>query len=173
MNLSSLRTGERIAAAAAVLLLVDLFLKWYGIDIGEALGDIASTAGVQTSFSAWEIFEFTDVLLFVIVVVILALVGLNAAGRGLVLPVSRSAIIAALGAIATLWVLWRLINEPGPNGLVDIKIGGYLGLLFAAGIAFGGWRAMQEEGLTIQDAKAQAERAVGRRADPPPPSPGV
>jgi hypothetical protein len=173
MSISSLRTGEKIAAAAAVLLFADMFLKWYGVDLGEALGAFVSGAGGSASANAWERFEFTDVLLFLIIVATLVLVALRAAGRGPALPVPRSTIIAVLGAIAALWILWRLINEPGPNGLVDVKVGGYLGLLFAAGIAFGGWRAMQEEGVTIQDARRQAERAVrGRDSAPPPPAAG-
>jgi hypothetical protein len=163
MDLSRLRTGERIAAGAALLLFIDLFLKWYGVDIGQAFGAFANSVEVDTSVSAWKAFDFTDILLFLVVLVTVALVALQASGSSLRVPVSKSAIIAALGAIATVWVLWRLINEPGPNKLVDLKIGAYLGLLFAAGIALGGWRAMQDEGVSIQDAKAQAQAAVSGR----------
>ena len=161
MDLSRLRTGEKIAAGAALLLFVDLFLKWYGVNLGEAFGQVANTFDVDTSVSAWQAFDFTDILLFVIVAVTVGLVALQASGSTLRPPVSRSAIIALLGALATVWVLWRLINEPGPNKLIDLKVGAYLGLLFAAGIAFGGWRSMQDEGVSLGDAKAQAQAAVG------------
>jgi hypothetical protein len=166
MDLSRLRTGEKIAAGAALLLFVDLFLKWYGVNLGEAFGQVANTIDVDTSVSAWQAFDFTDILLFLIVVVTVGLVALQASGSTLRPPVSRSAIITLLGALATVWVLWRLINEPGPNKLIDIKIGAYLGLLFAAGIAFGGWRAMQDEGVSLGDAKAQAQAAVGGHPAP-------
>jgi len=166
MDLSRLRMGDRIAAGAALLLFIDLFLKWYGVNLGAAFGQFAKSVDIDTSVSAWKAFDFTDILLFLIVLVTIGLVALQASGSTLRPPVSRSAIIMLLGALATVWVLWRLINEPGPNKLVDVKIGAYLGLLFAAGIALGGWRAMQDEGLSLADAKAQAQAAVGGRPAP-------
>ena len=166
MDLSRLRTGEKIAAGAALLLFVDLFLNWYSVNLGEAFGQFANTVNADTSASAWEAFDFTDVLLLAVVVVTVGLVALQATGSTLRPPVSRSAIIALLGALATVWVLWRLINEPGPNKLIDVEFGAYLGLLFALGIAVGGWRSMQDEGVSLGDAKAQAQAAVSGRPAP-------
>jgi hypothetical protein len=159
MSLSSLRTGERIAVAAAALLFFDLFLNWYGYNLGEAFG-VGDTLGVTTSASGWESFQYTDIVLFLIVSTTL---GLLLLGSNRPLPVPRSAIVAGIGALATLLILWRLVNQPGPDGLIDVRFGAYLGLLLAAGIAFGGWRTMQEEGTSLKDVKAQAERAVGGR----------
>src|SRR5919198_262828 len=115
MDLSKLRTGARIAAVAAILLLLDLFLNWYSVDIGQAFGGFAAAAGVNTSLSAWEVFDFTDILLFAVVLATLTLLALEAFGSGVRLPVPGSTIIAVLGGIATVWVLWRMINEPGPD----------------------------------------------------------
>ena len=57
-----------------------------------------------------------------------------------------------------------------PVGLrldVSRKIGVFLGLIAAVGIAYGGWRAMQEEGTSFGD---QADRVGGDNPPPPPPS---
>ena len=61
--------------------------------------------------------------------------------------------MAAAGALAVLIILFRiLIPGDGPagdlGGLVDLdatrKIGAFLGLIAAGGIAFGGWTAINE-----------------------------
>jgi hypothetical protein len=40
-----------------------------------------------------------------------------------------------------------LINPPNPHAIVDVKIGAYLGLLAALGIAVGGLESWREERL--------------------------
>ena len=54
--------------------------------------------------------------------------------------------------------------------LVDVgrSIGVFLGLIAAAGVAYGGWTAMQEEGTSFAD---QADRLGGGGDDAPPPPP--
>jgi hypothetical protein len=44
-----------------------------------------------------------------------------------------------------------VINPPDIEALGDVgrKLWLYIGLLAAAGVAYGGWRAMQEEGTTV------------------------
>jgi hypothetical protein len=66
-----------------------------------------------------------------------------------------------LGMLSSLLVLYRIINPVLDAGR---KLGLFLGLLAAAGIAAGGWLAMQE-------AAAAASRTRRRRAPQPPSSP--
>jgi hypothetical protein len=42
-------------------------------------------------------------------------------------------------------VLYRLLNQPGPNEFVEAELGVFLGLLCALAIAAGGWRSMRDE----------------------------
>jgi hypothetical protein len=65
------------------------------------------------------------------------------------LPVAGSAVTAGIGAIAFLLVLYRLIDPPGDSGR---EIGVWLGLLATAGITYGGYEGMQEEGASFGDA---------------------
>jgi hypothetical protein len=58
-------------------------------------------------------------------------------------PVAGSSVAGGLGIIALILIVIRLINPPG-GGDVDREIGAWLGLIAAAGIAWGGWLGMQE-----------------------------
>jgi len=51
---------------------------------------------------------------------------------------------------------------------VSRSIGVFLGLIAAAGITYGGWMAMQEEGASFS---GEADRVGGTGDDAPPPPP--
>ena len=99
---------------------------------------------------------------------------LAAAQSSVQLPVAASAITAGLGILGTLFVLYRVID---PVEDLSREYGLFLGLVAVAGIAFGGWLAMQEEGTTFG---GEADRlggggaapGTGPPAPPPPPSSG-
>jgi hypothetical protein len=69
-----------------------------------------------------------------------------------------SAIVTVLGVISVLLILFRVIDPPsfGSFGGVSVdatlKLGIFLGLISAGGIAYGGYSTMREEGLTFADA---------------------
>jgi len=156
MDFNRLRLGELIAGACGVLLLIVMFLSWYGVGLEGVGGQIAEQAGIDTTASAWQAFGFIDLLLFVAAIVAIAAAVLTATQRSVALPVAASVIVTALGVLVTLLVLYRLINQPGPNDVVDLKFGAFLGLLLCAGIALGGFMSMKDEGTSFGDAAAQA-----------------
>lgn len=132
---SSLTRGKQIAGAAAVILFIDLFLSWYGVDLGGAFGAAAKQFGVDTTASAWQAFSWTDILLFLTVLLTIAWVGATVAGR----PEAgqlRGAVLAA-GAVMALLVLYRIVNQPGENELISVKYGAFIGLLACIAIAYG------------------------------------
>lgn len=146
MDVNRVGVGETIAGASALALFIFMFLPWFGVDSvgGFGVGD----AGVDAN--AWESFSFIDILLFLAIVVVLGLVVAHAADALPELPQPPGTIIAIAGGIALLLVLFRLIFPPGVDTVVDVdvdlgrKIGIFLGLIAAAGMAYGGWRAMNE-----------------------------
>ena len=79
-------------------------------------------------------------------------------------PVSLNAIVAGLGGFAVLLILYRIVSPPdfGSFGGVSVdatlKFGIFLGLIAAAGIAYGGYSAMREEGATFG---GEADRLSG------------
>jgi hypothetical protein len=129
--MSRLRAGEWIAGAGGLALLVTLFLPWYG-------------AG-PFDVSAWEAFSVLDVVLALLALVPLALVALQATRRSPALPVAFSTFTVLAGALATLLILYRIANQPGPNELVSVKPGAWLGLLAAVAVTVGGWRSLRTE----------------------------
>lgn len=162
VDTSRLRFGDLIAGGSALLLLIFMFFKWYGLeedgeDVPEAFEDLAS-------FSAWESFAFIDILLFLIIAAVIAIVVIRLAGVQMPqLPAPLGVIILGLGALAVLLILFRLIVVPNPeieilgqtvnaedgDGEVGRSFGVFLGLLAAIGIAAGGFLSAQERGEAI------------------------
>ena len=172
MDANRLSLGEKIAGAAGLALIVIMFLSWWGAP-GE-IAEAAELAGVDTgSANAWEAHDLMDIIWFLTGLAGIAL-AVMAAGRNSVnLPVAMSAIVAGLGILSTLLIVYRLIDPPFDAGR---EFGVFLGLIAAAAVAYGGWRAMQEEGTSFGD---QGDRLQGNRTTgtggggtPPPPPPG-
>jgi hypothetical protein len=113
--------------------------------------------------------SFIDILLFLIGLVAIGVPVAKAMGS---LPddVPGPLIVLSAGGLALLLVLFRLIDLPTPDGGggVDFgrKIGIFLGLIAAAGVTYGGWRANEE-------APASSTPAAAPPPPAPPPSPGA
>jgi hypothetical protein len=162
VDTSKLSLGEQIAAVSGIALLIVMFLPWYGVDVNGGIANISDSA------SAWEAFDFVDILLFLIAVVA---IGVPVGRMTGTLPedVPGAMLVAAAGALGVLLVLWRIIDLPTPDGgsfgpvSVDFsrKIGVFLGLIATAAVAYGGWRAMEESPAS----------ATPTSAPPPPPPP--
>jgi len=142
MDTSRLTTGDIIAGVGGIVLLIALFLPWYGVSVNIA-GFSASESG-----SGWEALGFIDILLFLIAVAAIALVAARAGG---VLPADMPApvILLALGAFAVLLVLYRIIDIPVDGDVpdeVDLsrKVGIFIALIGAAAVPHGGWRTNTE-----------------------------
>jgi len=128
-----LRAGEWLAAAGAVALLVALLSPWYG-----------ARARSET-LTGFESFAVIDVLLVALAALALALGALQATRDTPAAPVGAAVLTATLGILGVLLVLYRLLNQPGPNEFVDVRWGAWLGLAATLAIAAGGWRALATE----------------------------
>ena len=135
-----LRDGEWIAGAGGVALLAAMFLHWYRLAITS--GSLDRPAPEAT---AWEAFGALDVVLALLALVPLALVFAQATRRSPAIPVLFSVLTVVAGTLATLLILYRIVNQPGPNELVDVQAGAWLGLLAALVVAGGGWRSLRVE----------------------------
>jgi RsiW-degrading membrane proteinase PrsW (M82 family) len=144
-----LRDGEWIAGAGGLALLAAMFLHWYGVS-SEPL-DRALPAGAITfaiigaEATAWQAFGVLDVVLALLALVPLALVFFQATRRSPAIPVAFSVLTALAGALAALLILYRIVNQPGPNDVVEVEAGAWLGLLAALVVSAGGWRSMRVE----------------------------
>jgi hypothetical protein len=154
-----LRMGEKVAGASALALFIVMFLQWFSVSTGSArIDSLLDQQGLSaTGVSAWTALGFIKIMLFLIVVATIGFVILTAAQRAPALPVAASVLVTALGALAVLLVLFRIVDQPGPNRVVNVEYGAYLGLLTCIGITVGGFLAMREEGTSFDDARAQAD----------------
>ena len=165
MDTTKLRLGEVIAGASAILLFLVMFLHWYGGKSVTVFGRTVSAGGA----SAWQVYSYTDLLLFLLIIVTLAMVLLSATQRSVALPLSLNVFVTGFGGLMTLIVLYRVaINQPGPSDFLSAKFWGYVGILLTAGIAAGAFLAMREEGTSFGDAAQRLKGATGGGAAPPP-----
>jgi hypothetical protein len=172
MDLNRLTQGEKIAGLSAILLFIFMFFDWYGVSI--------SGGGVSASFpgaggNAWDTLDVIPILLLIAIVATVGIVALNASESDVELPVHGATIVAVVGAISFLLILFRIIDTPtfasyaGYSAEGSVEFGIFLSLIAAAGIGFGGWRAMQEEGVTFGDV---ADRLSGPGSGGPQPPAG-
>ncbi|HEU5104765.1 MAG TPA: hypothetical protein VFU11_02870 [Solirubrobacterales bacterium] len=182
MNADRLSTGEKIAGASAVLLFIFMFFDWFKVDVSSGDGLFSVSIGGN----AWEAFSTIDIILMITIIAAVAVAVIRLADAVVEPPFSINAVVAILGAVSVLLILYRIIDPPGGSDIegVDISpaIGAFLGLLAAAGITYGGYRAMQEEGTSFGDIGDQlSNRGGGHGAGgptqppssttPPPPPP--
>ena len=139
------RIGEIVAGVAGVVLLLSLFLEWYTV------------RGRAEGLTAWSAFSFVDLLVCLVALLGIALAESQVVGRGPALPVAIGVITATLGLAATLLVLYRILNQPGPNDAIGVGAGAWVGLAACLGVFLGAW-------LSLSDDRA-------RPADPLPPVP--
>jgi hypothetical protein len=151
LDVNRFSQGQLIAAASAVLLFIFMFLPWFGLPgventLPEGVTDSIDLSGVEgiedENFNAWQAENPLDIYLLITIAVALAGVLLASRGGGTASPVPLSAATFLLGAIATLLILYQVFDVPGD---MDRKIGLFLGLLAAAGVAVGGYLSMQDE----------------------------
>jgi hypothetical protein len=178
MRLGRLNRGEAIAAGSALVLLVAMFLDWFDPVVSGQVGRIAYVS-VSSGGSAWNSLGWLSLALM------LAAIGAAAAAVLLRLRASAwkpaippAAWVAVLGGLATAMNLWLIIDPPGLGTVGGVTInatpqpGAYLGLLAAAGIAYGGYRAMGLRGSSFAQiadalaAKPPRPARAGRTAKP-------
>ena len=127
------RAGELVAGAAGVVLLASMFLSWYSVN------------GRDDTLTAWGAFSVVDILLALVALLGIALALSQIVGRGPALPVGLGVITTTLGLAATLLVLYRILNQPGPNEAIGVSTGAWVGLVAFAGVFFGAWLSLSDE----------------------------
>lgn len=171
VDLKNVNLGQRIAAAGGVLLFVFLFIGWY--TLGGSVGVVAGQLGVDVSISGWDAHTLLRWLMLLTIVAAVGLAVLVATGRSIPdLTVSGSAVVAGLGAVTAILLAFRMfVNQPGPDTLIDLRFGAWIGLVALVAIAVGGWLSMQEEGTSVHAVGRQLRRAFDHTHHQPPGAP--
>jgi len=173
---SRLRAGEWTAAVGGAGLLATLFLPWFDVHVpqqsvreqfgGGGVLNVLQTYAADSWGSGW------DALGWLAIVIALAAVGAaawlaiaNATNRPVAQVVAASVLAAMLGTVAFVVLALRvLLFQPGPNDIVVLRYGAWLGLLASLVVAVGGWWA-------IKDDRTDAPESAYTPPEPRPPPP--
>lgn len=154
MKRGRLRPGEAIAALAALALFVVMFTSWYGSEVTGQAGEIRFE-GAGAGGSAWQSLDLVPLLLMLTIVVAVGSALLRLSRSSWRPPIAPGAAIAVLGGLSVLAIAFRIVVPPtfGTLGGVEVgatlHLGVFLGLVAALGVAYGGYRAMGEEGTSF------------------------
>ena len=140
--------GALLVAAAALLLVVSLFLEWFGLGDGDGA-------------TAWELFEVLDLVL------VAAAAGAVAATFGRLDP----RVLLGAAVLAVVVVASQLIQPPPAGQGADREIGAWLGLVGALGLLTGAALTAAKIAVTV-DVRGRERRhrvaAVDKRTGPEP-----
>jgi hypothetical protein len=127
--------GERLTGLSGLVLMLSSLMGWY----------TGSGDGLTISVIGWHT-GVLGKLVFVIGAAVLLLVGLRQAGIELPATVPESLVVIALGALATVFVLIRLISIPEQFLPADGRgVGIFIALLAAIGVIVAGLLEAAEE----------------------------
>jgi uncharacterized membrane protein YhaH (DUF805 family) len=151
-----LSRGEKVSAVSAVLLFAFMFFDWFGAKVAGVSGFSGNVEGGGNGGNAWQTLDLIPLFLMLALVTALAVAVIRLTDADIEPQISLNAVVAALGGLAVLLILYRIVFPPdfGVPGLsVDatLKLGIFLALIAAGGIAYGGYSAMRAEGMTFGD----------------------
>jgi hypothetical protein len=135
-QLMGLPTSRKLILGAGALLFVDSFFAWQKVEV-----KFAGVTAVSATANAWH--GFWGVLLCLMTIALVAWVAARAFGVALPSGVPDGLAILVLGALILLFaVLKTLIDDYSAWA-------SYVGIVLAAGVALGSWRAFQESGESL------------------------
>jgi hypothetical protein len=128
---------QRLTGAAALGLLVTMFLPWYELQsLNRRSGAIHSH-----SINAFGDVSFVEAAIFLVALGVLGMLFARGERRQFHLPGSDGTIVLIAGCWATLLIFYRVFSRPDGNGYpVGIQWGFFLAFIAAGGLAFAGWR---------------------------------
>jgi hypothetical protein len=139
-----LSQGQVIAAVGAAALLVAMFLPWIGVSGPSLPSGVSVPQGVSTGGTSENIWKGSTLDVYLVVTVIVAalpaLLALSDAAEEFSFVSAATFLLGVVGVI----LIAAYLTVDFPDG-AERKIGAFIGLGAALLIAFGGFRAMQEE----------------------------
>ena len=152
-NLSTLSRGTQLLVGAGLLLLIDMFLDWQSVDVGP----------FSVGQNAWS--GFWGVIMGLALIVLLALVIARVFDVKLPAGLPEGPIIVGLGALIFVFALLKnLIDDYS-------SIWSYIGVLLAAGVAYGAWLRNQETDDSVESLGTSTPAGRPRRSHPRRPLP--
>ena len=158
----ALDRDQRFVAAAALALLVTMFLPWYE----KSVVIPGSRSFARDTISAFGAVSFVEAAIFLVSAGVLLLVLARAEGGRFHLPGGDGTVIFAAGMWATLLIFYRVFDRPdvsGEGGTVGIQWGFFVAFVCAGALAFAGQRMR-----VASHAQGPVREPRTRRPQPPP-----
>jgi hypothetical protein len=141
-----LTLGEKLAGVSAAALAIFMCYTWFADDeplgissrefaerVQQVLSSGGNSLGIKSTYTGWDLFGLTTACIILTIVLTLLYVGFAATGRRSRHPLSL--LVAGAGFASTLLIVHRILIPPGGFAL---RLGIFLGVAAAAGIAAGG-----------------------------------
>ena len=175
IRLDRLRSGEAISLVAAIGLFVLMFFNWWEVGTGTESGSLVAVNLFDRGQDAWQALEVIPLFLMLAIVVAVGAALLRVLGSEWKPAIPPGAAVFVLGLLAALLILIRMISPPelAPTALAgaefptSLQLPIFVALVAALGIAYGGWRAMAQEGTSFA---AIAKRLESPRTARPKPA---
>jgi len=123
----------RLAAGAALLLFVTMFLPWY--QLNAVVAERAGGKLVGRNLTAFGVFSFVEAAVLLVAIAVLFLLFARAEGRAFHLPGGDGTIVTIAGGWVILLLVWRLFDKPDVSGAGVGNVGIQWGIFFAIGAA--------------------------------------
>jgi hypothetical protein len=137
-----MRPEQRLAALAALGLLVTMFFPWYGL---QSL-NVKTKAIYSHNISAFGDVSFVEAAIFLVAVGVVAMLLARAEGREFHLPGGDGTIVSIAGGWVGLLIFYRVFSRPAGDGYpVGIEWGFFLAFVAAGSLAFAGLRMRATE----------------------------
>jgi hypothetical protein len=136
---------RRLAAGAALLLFLTLFLPWYQETV-IASGTPAKLQAASASLTGWGAFSFVEAAVLLVAVAVLTLLFVRAEGQAFHVPGGDGGVITAAGVWTGALIAWRMFDKEGTTGhgqyatTAGIEWGIFIALGVAALLAYAGTR---------------------------------
>jgi hypothetical protein len=155
-----LAAEQRLAAVAALALLVTMFFPWYGL---QSLNPKSHQIYSHT-INAFGDVSFVEAAIFLVATGVLAMLFTRAEGREFHLPGGDGTIVTVAGGWATLLIFFRVFSRPAGNGYpVGIEWGFFLAFMAAGALGYAGLRMR----ATARPEPPTVRPRTARRRPPP------
>ena len=179
-NWRALSPEQRLAAIAALALLLSMLLPWYQ-ETGFAKNAKGDLVRIDDTKNAFGVYSFIEAAIFVVVVGVIVLLWARAERKAFHLPGGDGTVIMGAGLWVMFLIFYRQLDKPNgrKEGLIQTSIGVEWGIftafLLGALLAYAGYRlrAAHVPEPVVDDAPPPEAETVPApaAADPPPEAP--
>jgi hypothetical protein len=149
-----IRYGEKWAGISALVLFGVMFMDWFagvgieGAYFNRAVGAPAYAGVIGGGVSGWDSLGWLALALVILALLAgLAVPLVFATHESPVLPQFTAVCALLIGSVAAIALVVQVIFQPGPDEIVSVQSGWWLGFLATLGIARGGYLSMHDEYL--------------------------